>query len=692
MKNTTLLSSSISLAAPSPRPGLRLPSLSVTTATLLLLFSTASSAFAGSATWRMNPVNGDWNHAANWTPPTIPNGPSDMATFATSNRTAVSLSANTEVNGIVFNAGASAFTITSGPGFQLTISGVGITNNSGITQNFVAAGDPSTGNPGVIQFFNSATAGSFNSATAGSFNSDTAGSSTSFTLNGWGIIYFYNASTAGTGTFTLNGDPTTGNTSFIQFYDSSTAANGSFTLNLASIQFFRTSTAGTGTFTLNGDPTTGNTSAMAFYESSSAGAGTFTLNAPTLLYFTHASTAGAGTFTLNTDPVNDYASFMVFTDSSSAGTGTFTLNGGTLSGGGGSFIIITSGATAGNGTFTINGPGVSDANGSYMEIDSGATAGNGTFTINGAEVSGAFAAALVIYGNADAATLIANAGVGRGAYGGRIILFDDSLGGTSRVEVFGNGTGDLTDGNLDISVHYAPGVTIGSIEGSGTVFLGANKLTVGANNLSTKFSGIITDGFGTGGSLTKIGRGKLVLHHRNTYTGGTTIKRGKLMVNNIGGSGTGSGPVQVNGGTLGGKGIIAGAVTVGTGSGQAATLSPGYVHGVGSPGALTIQSALTFNSDATYDVDVNSSIATADEVIANGVTINSGAQFSFADIRSGALPIGTAFTIIDNASATPIAGTFSNLPDGSMFTVNGNTYQVNYEGRDGNDLTLTVVP
>jgi len=90
-------------------------------------------------------------------------------------------------------------------------------------------------------------------------------------------------------------------------------------------------------------------------------------------------------------------------------------------------------------------------------------------------------------------------------------------------------------------------------------------------------------------------------------------------------------------------------------------------------------------------VEVNSSLVTTDEVIANGVTINSGAQFSFADIGSGTLTPGTVFTVIDNSAATPIAGTFSNLPDGSMFTVNGNTYQVNYEGGDGNDLTLTVV-
>jgi hypothetical protein len=41
---------------------------------------------------------------------------------------------------------------------------------------------------------------------------------------------------------------------------------------------------------------------------------------------------------------------------------------------------------------------------------------------------------------------------------------------------------------------------------------------------------------------------------------------------------------------------------------------------------------------------------------------------------------------------SPIAGTFSNLPDGAIVTVNGNRLQASYEGGDGNDLTLTVVP
>ncbi len=48
--------------------------------------------------------------------------------------------------------------------------------------------------------------------------------------------------------------------------------------------------------------------------------------------------------------------------------------------------------------------------------------------------------------------------------------------------------------------------------------------------------------------------------------------------------------------------------------------------------------------------------------------------------------------MISNTSANPISGTFSNLPEGAIVNVNGNSLQASYEGGDGNDLTLTVVP
>ena len=75
-----------------------------------------------------------------------------------------------------------------------------------------------------------------------------------------------------------------------------------------------------------------------------------------------------------------------------------------------------------------------------------------------------------------------------------------------------------------------------------------------------------------------------------------------------------------------------------------------------------------------------------------GVIIDSGATFTFVDVGTGMSPVGTLFTVINNISASPIAGTFSNLPNGSIFTSNNNNFKVNYTGGTGNDLTLKVVP
>lgn len=73
-------------------------------------------------------------------------------------------------------------------------------------------------------------------------------------------------------------------------------------------------------------------------------------------------------------------------------------------------------------------------------------------------------------------------------------------------------------------------------------------------------------------------------------------------------------------------------------------------------------------------------------------TIEIPGPFHFVDRSAIALPSGTVLTAIDNTAATPIAGTFSNLADGSTFTIGSNTFQASYESGTGNDLTLTVVP
>ena len=245
-----------------------------------------------------------------------------------------------------------------------------------------------------------------------------------------------------------------------------------------------------------------------------------------------------------------------------------------------------------------------------------------------------------------------------------------------QIELFGNG-------QLDMTQYPAP-LTIGSLEGDGLVLIGAENLTIGSNDLTTTFAGSIQ---GTG-TITKIGAGNLTLTTANSYSGGTVVESGVLLANNTTGSATGNGPVNVNGGTFGGGGAVSGNVIVGDGSGAAAILAPGE-RGV-TPGTFTIRRKLTLKADASYFVLFDSTVPAADQVRCKGVVIR-GAQIQFSDRSNTALTPGTVFTVVDNIGTKPIAGTFTNLADGSILTIGSNTFQANYEGGNGNDLTLTVV-
>lgn len=269
---------------------------------------------------------------------------------------------------------------------------------------------------------------------------------------------------------------------------------------------------------------------------------------------------------------------------------------------------------------------------------------------------------------------------------------DNSTGGTASINVYG-------DGILSIYNHASPGIAVGSLTGSGTVLLGdastpasGRNLTIGSNNLDTDFTGTISDA-AQGGSLTKIGSGKLVLRGANSYTGGTIVSDGSLQVANRAGSGTGTGPVSVTrGGVLGGSGTITGDVTVSRGTAQGGALKPGI--GKSSAVTLTIQGALTFHRGGNYTpgMYIKDTTALADRVRATGVTIATGALFALTGRGDTALPAGAVFIVLRNTGAVPIAGTFDNLPDGGTIVFGTSTLQANYKGGDGNDLTLTVIP
>src|SRR6516165_833829 len=85
-----------------------------------LLFLVPTVTYAISAEWHLDPISGDWNTAANWIQDGVPNGPADIAIFGLSHTTDVSISEDTEVNGIIFTSAATnPYTITASPGLTL---------------------------------------------------------------------------------------------------------------------------------------------------------------------------------------------------------------------------------------------------------------------------------------------------------------------------------------------------------------------------------------------------------------------------------------------------------------------------------------------------------------------------------------------------------------------------------------------
>src|SRR5689334_16042967 len=124
---------------------------------LILNSSFLLSANAGSATWNLSPTNHNWGTASNWTPATVPNGSADVATFDLSDTTDINLDLPVTLDSMAFASSANPCTFTTSA-TTLTISGVGILTNSGVTQSFVANGSANR-LVGGFAFLNTATAG-----------------------------------------------------------------------------------------------------------------------------------------------------------------------------------------------------------------------------------------------------------------------------------------------------------------------------------------------------------------------------------------------------------------------------------------------------------------------------------------------------------------------------------------------------
>ena len=160
--------------------------------------------------------------------------------------------------------------------------------------------------------------------------------------------------------------------------------------------------------------------------------------------------------------------------------------------------------------------------------------------------------------------------------------------------------------------------SFGSLAGNLALVNMTGTLTLGTNNLSTNYSGVIGGAYGTNntsittgtGSIVKVGSGTQTFSGPNQYTGTTSINGGTLLI----GSGTGttsSATPNANGqtaslantavtvgngstlsGTLGGNGTIGGTVTVTSTGSLAPDMTPTTSN------TLTINNNLTLNAGA----------------------------------------------------------------------------------------------
>jgi autotransporter-associated beta strand protein len=216
--------------------------------------------------------------------------------------------------------------------------------------------------------------------------------------------------------------------------------------------------------------------------------------------------------------------------------------------------------------------------------------------------------------------------------------------------------------------------TVNGLSGAGivdTVAGGFPTLTVGNNNATSTFSGIIRNTAGTLG-LIKTGNGTLTLTGVNTYTGTTTVTAGTLLVN---GSISGSSVGVLSGGTLGGSGSVGGtAVAVG------GTLAPGSTGP--SIGTLNFP-GLVLSGTSAFEINKTGVTLTSDLAnVAGPLTL--GGILNVTASGDTLLP-GDTFNLFDAAT---FSGSFAavNLPTLSDVSYSWDTSSLGTAG------TLTVVP
>lgn len=256
-----------------------------------------------------------------------------------------------------------------------------------------------------------------------------------------------------------------------------------------------------------------------------------------------------------------------------------------------------------------------------------------------------------------------------------VLLRPEQIYDLAAVTLENSGTLDLrgnaeTIGSLaTVSYGYVNGVT--------------NTLTLGDNNQSTTFAGLISGGGGSSvTNLIKRGAGAFSLLNDHAYPGKTLLRGGSLELI---GSITNSAVTVYSNATLAGHGAVASL----TGSGG--NIAPSGTNG--SPyGKLRSLGSVNLGSSSKFLVDLGGTNAgvNCDQLeMLSGVLTIPGCSLVVTQHVTGA--VSNLYPILNVVSGGASMGTFTGLGEGAnVISSSGETFRVNYfAGTGNNDIVLT---
>ncbi|MEO6477602.1 autotransporter-associated beta strand repeat-containing protein [Luteolibacter sp.] len=319
----------------------------------------------------------------------------------------------------------------------------------------------------------------------------------------------------------------------------------------------------------------------------------------------------------------------------SLGTGALTLSGGTLNN--------SAGFTLGN-SIVVSGTGSAIQLGSANNLTlSGGISGSGDLTLgNSPNISSIYLTGANTM--SDGAITIAN--------NQNYVRFASTTAGNANADLVLNNT---QTGRT--SIEFTTGtISFGSLSGNG-LLQGNNSspmnvsLSVGANNHSTTFSGILHNNrWGTGTiGLTKVGSGTLTLTGANDYTGATLVNSGALVVSTIS---VANGAYSVaNGATLGIANTSGGsALLTSLTTAAGATLEFQNVASTTTPlistGNVTVNGACTVKLNGAAGLTPGNSYPL--------VNFSGSFQGTFSNLQLQ-MPSGWAGTLVNNAGQIAVA-------------------------------------